>query len=171
MKKFYWTLATIASLCVFVVGAALLTNVAIADSSPHVCTPKVECLTAVDTTSAQTCTITRSSGTTSMGVATFYLDWDDNSGTVTQMDMTGCEASDDKGTTWFAIQDCAVSSGVCTSTDASWEKTLTLNTDDTWVWRVDIEGYQTVRCTFDDGAGTANANDELDVSYQLCVKG
>lgn len=174
MKKFYWTLGTIASLCVFVVGAALLTNVAIADSSAHTCTPiqSTPCIDGLATTSARTCTIQRSSGTTAMGLASLYVDWVDGNGTVTGLGITSCEGSPDKGTNWYPIQGCAAGGGaVCTSSDATWDKTTTVNVDDEWVWRVDIEGFQSVRCTFDDTAGTAGSTDALTVNYQLCVKG
>lgn len=63
----------------------------------------------------------------------------------TDVQMT-CDVSPDSQTTWFKPQSCAVSAGNCTSTDATW--TRTISASDTFVWRVDMAGLQDARCTF-----------------------
>ncbi len=64
-----------------------------------------------------------------------------------------CETSISAGN-WAALQSCAVSSGVCTSTDASWTKAVSGNKN--WTWRLDFLGAGDIRCTFSCTAGGAS---------------
>ena len=84
---------------------------------------------------------------------------------ITEVAMT-CSGSDDDSTL-FVIQDCDVTSGVCTSSDASWEKAIAA-ADTNFVWRVDVTGLRYVSCvmTFASGA----ADDEITVSGYLTTK-
>lgn len=87
-------------------------------------------------------------------LAVVHLDVDGLDG-VTAIGMV-CSASDDAGSTLFVIQDCDVSSGVCTSADASWTRAIAGFADTKIVWRVDITGYRYVSCVVTATAGTAN---------------
>jgi hypothetical protein len=66
-----------------------------------------------------------------------------------------CQKSFDAGVTWSTLQTCERSSGVCTSYDASWVKSV--SGDDAWFWRVDVLGVlDRLACTFTDTGGGAN---------------
>lgn len=84
----------------------------------------------------------------------------------TNVSMT-CTASDDAHVTAFDLQTCTVTAGACTSDDASWSKDVTGNKN--WPWRVEIEGFQDIRCVVTDTAG--GASDFLTVTGRLSVKG
>ena len=91
------------------------------------------------------------------------------SGTVTQIDIDRVEVSNNEST-WYPLQYCDIATtGICTSADASWNKTVTVDTDDTWVWRIDVAAAKSVRAIFDEGAGTPNADDEITVTHRFCV--
>ena len=77
-----------------------------------------------------------------------------------------CYASDDYGSTSFTLQECTNDTGVCTSSDASWEKAVTGSAN--WVWRVDVSGttYESCIITFTSGG----ASDALTVSGFLTTK-
>ena len=81
--------------------------------------------------------------------------------------MTCFEDTAAGGAVTVALQDCTVSSGVCTSSDASWSKAVTAAKS--WVWRIDIAGYRgQVNCTF--AASGSAATDTVTVTGQLVTK-
>ena len=70
-----------------------------------------------------------------------------------------CTESPDSGTTTATLQDIAVSSGVGTSSNASWVKAVTGTA--VWPWRVDVHGFMSVTCTIT-GTG-ADGSDKITV--------
>jgi len=94
-------------------------------------------------------------------LAVVHVAMDYTDGT-TEVSMV-CSASDDDSTL-FVMQDCAVASGVCTSSGASWEKAISA-ADANFVWRVDITGYRYVSCVVAMASGTAN--EDITVSGYL----
>lgn len=76
------------------------------------------------------------------GVAILQFDFTYNAATAITLT---CNVSLDGGTTYAPLQSCAVSSGVCTSTDASWSKAVSANDD--WAWRIDFLSAPNVQCT------------------------
>lgn len=86
--------------------------------------------------------------------------------TVTRVDLT-CTGSDDGNTTDFALQDCAISAGACTSSDATWQKTVAAA--DQWVWRVDLLGLPDWECTMSVGAGSGTSTDVITVKTRVCT--
>lgn len=91
---------------------------------------------------------------------------DNTSGALT-ITMTCYEDTAAGGATSVILQDCTVASGVCTSSDASWSKAVT--GAKSWVWRVDISGYDAqVNCVF--AAAGAAATDTITVTGQLVTK-
>jgi hypothetical protein len=103
-----------------------------------------------------------------LGLLIVYITYVEDNTSTSAVTMT-CTASDDNNTTDYKMQSCTVSSGACTSSDASW----TLDPDNTgttyWVWRVDVEGYEDFECTFAFTGG--EAADLLTAKYQLSTKG
>lgn len=79
-----------------------------------------------------------------------------------------CTGSPDGGTTDYTLQSCATASGVCTSSDASWVKNPGANTT-RWPWRVDIEGFPEIECTFTDTGG--DSSDSVAVYITFATKG
>jgi hypothetical protein len=66
-----------------------------------------------------------------------------------------CEVSLDGGTTWALLQDCSVSSGTCTSSNATWSKaTGSANVD--FFWRIDALSAPRLRCTISCTGGGAS---------------
>jgi hypothetical protein len=65
-----------------------------------------------------------------------------------------CTGSRDGGTTDYGFEDCSVSSGVCTSSAASWVRNPGTGTT-LWIWRIDSTGVPEVECTFTDTGGGA----------------
>lgn len=65
-----------------------------------------------------------------------------------------CTGSRDEGTTDYGFEDCSVSSGVCTSSAASWVRNPGTGTT-RWLWRIDSTGVPEVECTFTDTGGGA----------------
>jgi hypothetical protein len=65
-----------------------------------------------------------------------------------------CYGSLNNGTTWAQLRACSVSSGVCTSSGASWVETVGASTN--VLWRVDFLGSPDIKCTFSctTGGGT-----------------
>jgi hypothetical protein len=78
----------------------------------------------------------------------------DASDSVTALNLA-CTASHDSNTTDYEDQDCSVSSGVCTASDASWTKNPGADTT-CWAWRWDVEGYPAFECTYTDTGGDAS---------------
>ena len=102
------------------------------------------------------------------GVLVVYVSVVDTGDGVTALNMT-CTASDDNNTTAYTLADCDVSSGVCTTYMASWTfNPRGVTSPKRWVWRVDIEGLEDIKCTFSDTGG--GAGDTLTVYTALAVK-
>lgn len=81
--------------------------------------------------------------------------------------IMSCTVTPTAGDTAGAAQECTLSSGVCTSDDASWKKSVTGSK--AWVWRVDIGGYPgDVKCVF--SAAGAGANDKITVKSWLVTE-
>jgi hypothetical protein len=78
-----------------------------------------------------------------------------------------CSVSDDGGTNKYVMQSCDVSSGACTSSDASWSKAIAA-ADKKFGWRVDITGYSYVSCVATCTGGTAN--ETISISGYLTTK-
>jgi hypothetical protein len=78
-----------------------------------------------------------------------------------------CSVSDDSGSTLFLVQSCAVLSGACTSSDASWSKAIAA-ADKKWAWRVDFTGYTYGSCAVTITGGAAN--DALTVTGWMSSK-
>jgi hypothetical protein len=108
--------------------------------------------------SAGTRTWTASAGQgAGFGVATFQL----NLTRVAATDISLiCYGSLDHGTSWAQLQSCSVAAGVCTSSNASWVKSV--SGDAQVPWRVDFLGYPDIRCTF---ACTAGGGTDLVTWY------
>jgi hypothetical protein len=103
------------------------------------------------------------------GLLVVYAYLTDANDSVTALTMT-CYAR--KGGNDYTLQSIAVAAGVGTSTDASWVKDASGSTAaDTklWVWRVDIEGYEDVKCTFTDTGG--NSSDSISAIVDVATKG
>lgn len=158
-----------------ILGLLCITSAAYADKEKHICTGLVEGLDDSDLVSARSFTTTRSNDNRSaFNLLNVYIDHDDSAnGTVTRVDMTCVGITDNLdspgSTEEFIIQVCSVSSGVCTSSDNDFQKTVSGTEDKKWIWRVDVSGLQNIKCTFDAGAGSGHADDRLDVDYQFCV--
>ena len=132
-----------------------------------VCTPRVAAIEDSDLTSSRSFTATRNTRHSHMGWLKVRVNHNDSAnGTVTRVDMTCVEV--DRDSVEFILQDCSISSGVCTSSDVDWQKTVSGSEDKKWVWRVDVSALKSVKCTFDAGAGTGHADDAFDVDYQYC---
>lgn len=94
-----------------------------------------------------------------------YIDHTNSSGALTvTMDCTNAPTASDTDAT---LQDCDVASGVCTSSDATWEKAVTGSK--AWPWRVDISGLPgQIDCVF--AAAGAGASDLATVKAWLVTK-
>jgi hypothetical protein len=103
----------------------------------------------------------------SYGLLVLHICTTDTDNSVSLITMT-CTASDDDNTTDYTLQDVTVTTGVCASVDASWTKNPGANTT-CWPWRVDIEGFEDVECSFANTGGTAA--DTITVRASLAVKG
>jgi hypothetical protein len=86
------------------------------------------------------------------GVQVNYTD--DATTATTAITMT-CDVSLDSGLTWAALQDCSVSSGTCTSSDATWSKTVS-SASKNFFWRIDALSAPRLRCTLACTGGDAN---------------
>lgn len=102
------------------------------------------------------------------GLASVLLDLTDANTSITSFDMS-CVGKVGLVDDEFTLQSCATSAGVCTSSDASWAKASPGTAK--WVWRVDMEGIQTLKCTLSVGAGTGTGADLLTARVRLCTKG
>jgi hypothetical protein len=116
------------------------------------------------------------SGEYGWGLLNLYVHVTDTNDSVTEITMT-CTDSTDAGTTNYDIQECKMSNGACTSYKATWvagEATgepLNGTADDVyWLWRVDIEGMASVKCTFTVTGGSAAAGDLIQVNGRIVVK-
>jgi len=98
-------------------------------------------------------------------LAALYIEHSNSSGALTvTMSCTNLPSATDSDAT---LQDCTIASGVCTSDDASWEKSVT--TDTVWPWRVDISGFPgQIDCVF--AASGAGASDTITVKGWLVTK-
>lgn len=111
-----------------------------------------EVITATDSTSTSfTLTGAQLSGYSKLAVYTF-LDYT----AATALSMT-CSVSVEGRAEDFTLQSCSVSSGTCTSSNASWSKAIS-GADAYWVWVVDLVGIpsSTTVCTFTDTGGTSD---------------
>lgn len=143
----------------------------------QLCTPLVSGLSDTDLTSSRSFTTSRTDvGNSSYNLLVVYINHDDStSGSVTRFDMAAVvvvpdlTTADNNDTAEYIIQSCAVSAGVCTSSDNDWQKTVSGSEDKKIVWRIDVSGYQDVKVTFDAGAGSGHADDRFDAAYQYCV--
>ncbi len=97
-----------------------------------------------------------------LAVLHFYAD---RNATMSAVGLT-CSSSDDGGTNLFVLQTCDVSSGDCTSSDASWTKAIVA--DKKWAWRVDITGYSYVSCVVTVTGG--HSSEAITVSGYLTTK-
>lgn len=103
------------------------------------------------------------------GLMTAYICVTDADDSVTALNMS-CTTSHDGGSTDYTLQDCAVSSGACTSSDASWTKNPSaITSPKCWPWRVDIESLPHIECTITDTGG--DASDTLNVVATFATKG
>ena len=124
-------------------------------------------LTTLDaaTTSFQ---VDRSSGGI-FGLMMIYIEVVDADDSVTAIDMA-CTASDDQSTTVWALQTCTVAAGTATCLDLAYTKNpAAIATPKRWMYRLDIEGVQSVECTFTDTGGTVL--DTIRVVVALSTKG
>lgn len=97
-------------------------------------------------------------------IAIMHIDLTHTAATDVQMSCTITpSAADSAG----VLQQCAVSAGACTSSDASWTKAV--SGDKVFLWRVDISGFPgTLACVL---SGTsAGANDKVTVKGWLVTK-
>ncbi len=101
------------------------------------------------------------------GLMVVYVTTVDADNGVSAVTMS-CTGSRDQNTTDYTLQDCTTAAGVCTSSDASWVKNPGANTT-RWAWRVDIEGFSDVQCTFTDTGG--DASDTIAVEASVATKG
>jgi hypothetical protein len=74
-----------------------------------------------------------------------------------------CQVSLTAGNTWADTQECSISSGTCTSNDASWTKAVSATKG--WLWRADLYGAPDLRCTFSCSGG--GASDLLTINGRL----
>lgn len=154
--------------------AALLATLLVpAAASAQRVGPRNACVDLGDVIDAQTMESSRSFSVDrdtigGWGALSVYISLTDANTSITRFDLD-CTASYDGNVTDFTLQSCAVATGVCTSSDATWQKASPGSTN--WVWRVDVEGYEDVECTVSVGAGTGAAADVVTVHGRLCVKG
>ena len=120
----------------------------------------------LDTTPSFSMTNIPSSGT--WGLMVVYVQVTDANDSVTALNMT-CTGSIDNNTTDYTMQDCTVSGGTATCVDLSWTKDPSgIASPKRWPWRVDVEGFEDVECTFTNTGGVAA--DKLDVSVAMATK-
>ena len=81
-----------------------------------------------------------------------------------------CQGSRDDGTTVYDLQVCETASGVCTTFDASWSIDPAGTATDRFIWRVDFEGIEDIKCTFTPTGG-ATTVDTISVFVSACTKG
>lgn len=117
--------------------------------------------------SSQSFTITQDNTQGGYGVLTLFIALTDANTSITRFDMV-CTGSEDNNATGYILQSCAIAAGVCTSTDSAWRKASPGTKN--WPWRVDIEGFPDVECTFSVGTGAGAAADLLTVKGRMCVK-
>jgi hypothetical protein len=103
------------------------------------------------------------------GILTNYITTVDDDASVTNLTMK-CQGSRDDGATLYDMQVCEVASGVCTTFDASWSTDPAATATDRWIWRVDFEGVEDIKCTFTPTGGAATV-DTLSVFVSACTKG
>jgi len=115
----------------------------------HRTTKAVTLINNQDLTASRTATVAIDL-TKGFAVWVLYINHTNTAATALAMTCTG---SHDNNVTKYVIQSCSVSSGVCTSDDASWSKTVSGNKN--WPWRVNILGYRDAQCVFTDTAGGA----------------
>lgn len=108
------------------------------------------------------------SASTGYGLATVHLDLTDANTSITsfQMQCFGKYASEADE---YKLQSCTTSSGACTSDDATWTKASPGSSK--WLWRVDIEGLQSFKCTMSVAGGTGASADTITAKVRLCTKG
>lgn len=100
---------------------------------------------------ARTFTLSPAGAGFGYGMGIFQVDFTYNAATAVAL---ACEASINNQTSWATLQSCSVSSGTCTSSDASWSKATSAS--DTWLWRVDFLGAPDVKCTVSCTGGGAS---------------
>lgn len=103
------------------------------------------------------------------GVLTNYIAVTDDNTSITDITMK-CQGSHDDGTTLYDLQICETASGKCTTFDSTWSIDPAGTTTDRFIWRVDFEGIEDVKCTFT----PTGAEDEVDlikVTVDVCTKG
>lgn len=109
------------------------------------------------------------SGIRGMGVLMLLMDLESQN-TVTRVDLD-CFMSDDGGTTKFHMQSCSTAAGACTSSDATFQKTVAAA--DQWEWRVDVLGLAEdldLYCEVSVGAGAGTATDIIEVNGWFCTQ-
>ncbi len=101
------------------------------------------------------------------GVLVNYISVTDDNTSISDITMT-CYAGYDGNAPAYTIQDCSIVSGACTSNDATWSKDPAPSATTKWVWRVDIEGLEDVKCEFVPTGGAVA--DTISVDVELAVK-
>lgn len=88
----------------------------------------------------------------------FFVDFTRN--TATDVTMT-CDAARTSDGTFHTMQAISIAgTGVANSVDIVWTKNVTA--DDKWSWRVNLQAYQWLKCTFD--ATTGSGTDTITVN-------
>lgn len=135
--------------------------------SGNVCRNVNTVITAAGMDSSQSFSIDTTPGQ-NYGLATVFLSLTDANTSITSFQMQ-CFGNYRKGSDDFKLQSCSTASGVCTSDDATWTKASPGTSN--WLWRVDIEGLQSIKCTMSVAGGTGASADLLTANLRLCTKG
>lgn len=103
------------------------------------------------------------------GLMVVWVTITDANDSTTAITMT-CTGSHDRGATDYTLQSITTATGVGTSANSSWVKDPSaITSPKKWPWRVDIEGFPEVECTFTDTGGAAA--DTIGVTVTFATKG
>ncbi len=135
--------------------------------------PRFQCqdlgnlITAQAMSSSRSFSLDRVNTAGGMGLLTLWVQLTDANTSITRFDGT-CTVSDDGNVTDYTPQDCT-SGATCTSTDAGvWQKASPGTKK--WPWRLDVNGFPDIECTFSVGTGAATAvSDVITVKGRLCT--
>lgn len=97
--------------------------------------------------------------------AALRVQWDDGNGSTTQIDMT---CVDLVSAVEYPLQDCGSTPNECNSAPYTWKQPVTVDTDENWLWRINVWGVMTLRCTVTASAGTPGDSDSLSITGRVC---
>lgn len=116
-------------------------------------------------------TVSQTPNSGGYGLLLVYVQVTDASNSVTALNLscTTARSNINSGAAYTA-QSCTTATGVCTSSNASWTKDPSgITSPKRWVWRVDVEGFEDITCTFTDTGG--DSSDSIRVEGAWATKG